>query len=327
MPKQKPRREVGSKIEITEVKRVSEPEVMGALKEIARIPQSHLERLLWEDNGMPSKRSEAETRAAYEEARSWASSSLYELQKHIKTDQEITLLSASGAAKSKLSDYLLSNLVEARAHENIEYLFSASIMYLHSVDLILAQRQNINSGALRWARELTEHSDVIYRKHIAKGGHDNEFAPVWEDLRYTKERLNSLEKLKPRDLSEINFVIDDMLSNHSEGLDPKALRTIDNRVFAALLTQKTVAANELNYAAFELASACSEALEMGSRELAQNLYAMAKATFTRYKRWQMAEGIMPNTGSRISINTDSRMHDHLLVHKVLAKLEKQLSES
>ena len=95
----------------------------------------------------------------------------------------------------------------------------------------------------------------------------------------------------------------------------------------ALLKQKSVAANELNKVAFDFVSASEQALEYGGKDLAQKLYVMAKATFTRYKQWQMAEGIVPNSSDRISLHSDSRMYDQRLVHKALARLERRLDGS
>lgn len=315
------------KVEIIGIRRISNAEVVDALKQSERIPADSRAQMLWEDNGRPARRSQEEERAAYEQAKSWAASSVAQLQKHLKTDPEITLLGSGGQSKAKQSDYLLMSLTMSRAHENIDYLFSASAMYLQIVDTIITDRQNVNPGTIRWARELTDHADSLYRTHISRGGYDNEFAPVWEDLRYTNNLLGCLEKLRPRDFSEINFIIDDLLTQHSTGIKNEELGAIDHQIFTALLKQKSVAANELNNVAFLLVGASEEALNLGGKELAQKLYGMAKSVFTRYRRWQMAEGIVPNTSDRISLFSDPRLHDQLLVHKALAKLEQRLSES
>lgn len=315
------------KIDLVDAKRVSETEVIGAFKEAAKIPEETASRVLWEDNGAPTKKSPDEMKAARDEAVTWAQDSFSKLSQSMHTNPEITLLSAQGSARSLKSEFILKSLTMARAHENIGYLFSASAMYLQIVDTTIIDRHNINSGTLKWARELADHSQNLYRTHISGGGYDNEFSPLWEDLRYTNQMLNSLEKLRPRDFSEVNFIMDDLLTSHATGIKKEHLDGIEYQIFAALLKQKSVAANELNAVAFDLASASEQALESGGKDLAQKLYAMAKATFTRYKRWQMAEGIVPNTTDRISLRSDSRMHDHLLVHKALSRLESRLDES
>ena len=328
MPKERRSKgRVQPKIEIVDVRRVSEAEVISAFKGAAKIPEEVASRMLWEDNGMPAKRDLEEMQAARDEAISWANGSFSKLSQSMRTNPEITLLSAQGSTKSLKSDFILKSLIMARAHENIGYLFSASVMYLQIVGTTISDRHGINSGTLRWSRELADHAQDLYRAHISGGGHDNEFSPLWEDLRYTAQRLNSLEKLRPRDFSEINFIMDDLLTSHASGIKKERLESIEYQVFSALLKQKSVAANELNAVAFDLVSASEQALESGGKDLAQKLYVMAKATFTRYKRWQMAEGIVPNTANRISINSDSRMYDQLLVHKALARLERRLDQS
>ena len=95
------------------------------------------------------------------------------------------------------------------------------------VDTTVIDRHNLNSGTIKWSRELTDHAQNLYNAHISSGGHDNEFSPLWENLRYTNQTLNSLEKLRPQDFSEINFIIDDLLNSHTTGIKKERLVGIE----------------------------------------------------------------------------------------------------
>ncbi len=313
-----------SPLEITNVRSIRPDEIVEVMKELARKPKDYQARLLWEDNGMPRKRTEEELNQATADATTWAANELAAHNDCIKSDPIVQLISAQGRIEERFIQHLSKTLELARFYEQTDYLRSASFFYTQAAEHLMFYRKNINSSTLEWCKNLIDRADTLYKTHRGRGGYDNEFAPVHEDIQSVDEKANLLIGLGAEEINRINSRVDMDSERYAPNAKQSDIIHIENQECHAFAELKHATVKGHNYVALLFAQAAESAIGAGSRDWAAMLFAEASKVYGKYTEWQRSQGVTPNTSGSISAAADPRLHDMYLVHKTLANLKKKI---
>ncbi len=315
-----------SPLEITDVRSIRPDEIVEVMKKLQRTPKAEQERLLWEDNGMPMKRTEEEKRQATADAAAWAASEVAAHNDCIKSDPAVQLISAQGRTAERFTKHLSKTIEYARFYEQTDYLWSASFFYTQAAEHLMFYRKNINPGTLEWCRNLINKAGSLYKKHRERGGYDNEFAPVYEDIQLTEEKANLLINLGEDEINRINSRVDMDSERYAASAKQSDIIHIENQEFHAFAELKHATVNGHNYIALLFAQAAESAIGAGSGDWAAMLFAEASKVYVKYTKWQRSQGVIPNASGSISAAADPGFYDMYLVHKTLADLKKKIKE-
>jgi hypothetical protein len=293
------------KAEITGIHRVTGSEIKDATRKIPDI-----EKLQWEHNGKPRKRSEMEIKRIWKGIKEYSDVNIDQMR--------------DGFGDANAFNRVKSCIAFGMYHEAIEYFYQAANYYNMAAEEIIDSR-NIKGKNLEWAEILNKKADACYNKWQATGCGDDSFAEVGYSIRLEGEEIAKIMNMKEEVIKSITDTIDSHESRYKgEVVDNELFKNALSFELRALLESFSGSAEHYNVVASMLIQGAEDAINCGAADFARELAHEAAKYYGAYTEWQKSKGIDPSTQYVLGQTGDSKLYDSCFVAKKLERLNNHL---